>query len=298
MAPSKAVLASAAVVAAAMPAAAFTGSMSVIPLRANVRASASAAPLTMAAHSEAHAMRRAIVRSGVAAASTAFLSQVPALAAWEEYEDDDGTPVWVNEETGEESKTDPTKKKKKGKKAKAPAADTAAEPAASAPVEKGKEGGLPKISSTSGQVTKYKDINKGFQILKPNGWNQFDTAPGEYDVKWEDLVEKSELVMVGSSPVKTATSVDALGDVDTVGANLAKKKKAVLVDAKTNEKEGVKYYTFVFKADDDKKGAREVYQLCINKGKLWSVTATTSEKRWAKRKELYGAIMASFAPKL
>ena len=150
----------------AMPAAAFTGSMSVIPLRANVRASASAAPLTMAAHSEAHAMRRAIVRSGVAAASTAFLLQVPALAAWEEYEDDDGTPVWVNEETGEESKTDPTKKKKKGKKAKAPAADTAAEPAASAPVEKGKEGGLPKISSTSGQVTKYKDINKGFQILK------------------------------------------------------------------------------------------------------------------------------------
>merc|ERR1711939_1045979 len=127
---------------------------------------ASAAPLTMAAHSEAHAMRRAIVRSGVAAASTAFLLQVPALAAWEEYEDDDGTPVWVNEETGEESKTDPTKKKKKGKKAKAPAADTAAEPAASAPVE------------------------KGFQILKPNGWNQFDTAPGEYDVKWEDLVEK------------------------------------------------------------------------------------------------------------
>ena len=44
----------------------------------------------------------------------------------------------------------------------------------------------------------------------------------------------------------------------STGANLAKKKKAVLVDAKTNEKEGVKYYTFVFKAGDDKKGAREV----------------------------------------
>jgi hypothetical protein len=22
-------------------------------------------------------------------------------------------------------------------------------------------------------------------IIKPNGWNQFETAPGEYDVKWE-----------------------------------------------------------------------------------------------------------------
>ena len=30
-------------------------------------------------------------------------------------------------------------------------------------------------------------------------------------------MEKSELVMVGSSPVKSATSVDALGDIDAVG---------------------------------------------------------------------------------
>jgi len=233
----------------------------------------------------------------MAAASTAFLAQMPALAAWEEFEDEDGSSVWVNSETGEESKTDPTKKKGKGKKSKAaPAAEAESAAAPAAPKEEPK--GMPKISSTSGQVTKFKDINKGFQILKPNGWNQFDTAPGEYDVKWEDIVEKSELIMVGSTAVKTATSVDALGDIQTVGANLAKKKKATLVDSKENNKDGILFYTFVFKAGDDKSGAREVYQLCVNKGKLWSVTATTTEKRWNKRKDLYGAIMASFAPKL
>ena len=32
----------------------------------------------------------------------------------------------------------------------------------------------------------------------------------------QDLVEKSELIMVGSSPVKTATSVSALGPLDKV----------------------------------------------------------------------------------
>ncbi len=37
------------------------------------------------------------------------------------------------------------------------------------------------------------------------------------------------------------------------GTNLAKKKKAELVDAKENTKDGVLYYTFVFKAGDDKK---------------------------------------------
>ena len=43
------------------------------------------------------------------------------------------------------------------------------------------------------------------------------------------------------------------------GAGLAKKKKAVLADAKENTKDGILYYTFVFKAGDDKKGAREVF---------------------------------------
>ena len=35
-------------------------------------------------------------------------------------------------------------------------------------------------------------------------------------VLMQDLVEKSELIMVGSSPVKTATSVSALGPLDKV----------------------------------------------------------------------------------
>jgi len=221
---------------------------------------------------------------------------MPALAAdgdWYEAEDDDGNSFWYNEKTNKSSKTDPTKK---GKKVKAPSKSGMS--GDGGPAAPSKSGAMPKVSKMSGQVTAFKDINKGFSILKPNGWNQFDSAPGEYDVKWEDLVEKAELVMVGSSNVKSATSVDALGDIDTVGAGLAKKKKAVLADAKENTKDGILYYTFVFKAGDDKKGAREVYQLCVSKGKLWSVTATTTEKRWGKRKDLYGAIMASFAPKL
>jgi hypothetical protein len=68
-------------------------------------------PLCPQAQHEGKAIRRAFLRSGMAAASTAFLAQMPALAAWEEFEDEDGSSVWVNSETGQESKTDPTKKK-------------------------------------------------------------------------------------------------------------------------------------------------------------------------------------------
>ena len=36
-----------------------------------------------------------------------------------------------------------------------------------------------------GLLEPYKDINKGFSLYRPAGWNQFDSAPGEYDIKWE-----------------------------------------------------------------------------------------------------------------
>ncbi len=36
-----------------------------------------------------------------------------------------------------------------------------------------------------GLLDVYKDINKGFVLLRPTGWNQFEAAPGEYDIKWE-----------------------------------------------------------------------------------------------------------------
>jgi len=149
-----------------------------------------------------------------------------------------------------------------------------------------------------GLLDSYKDINKGFSLYKPTGWNQFEAAPGEYDIKWEDIVEKSELVMVGSSPVKTATSVAALGPVEKVGASLAAKKKTELVEAKERTTDNILYYTFTFKAGEGKGAFREVYQLSVNKGKLWSVTATTSEKRWGKRQDLFNNIMLSFQPKL
>ena len=50
--------------------------------------------------------------------------------------------------------------------------------------------------------------------------------------------------------------VSALTQRVSSGTNLAKKKKAELVDAKENTKDGVLYYTFVFKAGDDKKVKR------------------------------------------
>ena len=94
--------------------------------------------------------------------------------------------------------------------------------------------------------------------------------------------------------MKTICS-DALGPVADVGASLASKRNAKLVNAEERQTEGILFYLFDFALED---GTHQVLQLCVNKGKIWSLDANTKEKRYAKRKEMYYNILGSFLPKL
>jgi photosystem II oxygen-evolving enhancer protein 2 len=90
-------------------------------------------------------------------------------------------------------------------------------------------------------------------------------------------------------------SSDALGPLADVAANLAAKRNAKLVNAEERQTEGVLFYLFDFALDD---GTHQILQLCVNKGKIWSLDANTKEKRYEKRKDMYYNIMGSFMPKL
>ena len=132
--------------------------------------------------------------------------------------------------------------------------------------------------------------------MAPSGWNKFDGEVGAYDLKWQDLVDPTENIKVSSSPVKSTTSsIDALGDVQTVGESLAAKRNAKLVSATERQTDGILFYKFDFAIND---GTHQLLQLCVCKGKVWSIDANAKEKRWSKRAELYENVLASFMPKL
>merc|ERR1712129_457339 len=90
----------------------------------------------------------------------------------------------------------------------------------------------------------YIDAPRGFKLLKPSGWNKFDVDPGVYDVKFQDLIDPFETVQVSTSPVATATSVDALGGLAAVGEKFAKGREAELVSAKQRKVGDVLVYQF------------------------------------------------------
>jgi len=144
-----------------------------------------------------------------------------------------------------------------------------------------------------GLLEPFVDTQKGYKLYTPSGWNKFDADPGVYDVKFQDIIEPETTVQVSTSPVATATSVDAIGDLQTTGEKFAKSRSAELVSAKQDDVDGSLVYKFELKGET----YHEYLALCINRGKLYRVSTVTSNKKWDKRKELYRNVIASFVPK-
>lgn len=89
--------------------------------------------------------------------------------------------------------------------------------------------------------------SQGFKIFKPVGWNQFDGIPGEYVIKWVDLVNPDEVILLNAAPVKsTTTSVSAIGEVSAVATKLAATRRAKIIKSVERETEGVLFYQFEF----------------------------------------------------
>jgi photosystem II oxygen-evolving enhancer protein 2 len=155
----------------------------------------------------------------------------------------------------------------------------------------------PRVTTRMGGLLEaYQDGARGLRIMAPSGWNKFEGEVGAYDIKWQDLVDPTENIKISSSPVKSTTeSIEALGSVKDLGPKLAAKRNAKLISAADRTTEGILFYTFDFALPDQ---THQLLLLCVSKGKLWSVDASSKEKRWSKREELYKNVLGSFVPRL
>ena len=149
------------------------------------------------------------------------------------------------------------------------------------------------FSRMGGLLEPFVDTQKGYKLYTPSGWNKFDADPGVYDVKFQDIIEQETTVQVATSPVSTATSVSALGELDEVAEKFAKSRSASVLSAKSREVDGSLVYDFELKGEQ----YHELLSLCINRGKLYRVSTVTSNKKWDKRKDLYKNIILSFVPR-
>ena len=128
----------------------------------------------------------------------------------------------------------------------------------------------PRITTRmGGNLEPFQDGLRGIRLMAPSGWNKFDGEVGAFDLKWQDLVDPTENIKITSTPVKSTTeSVALLGPVQDVGESLASKRNAKLVSATERQTDGILFYKFDFAIND---GTHQLLQLCVSKGKLWSM---------------------------
>lgn len=171
----------------------------------------------------------------------------------------------------------------------------------------------PLFTKRTNELVQYSDIQRGFKLQRPFGFNEFQGAGTGYMVKFASLFDVDENVVIGSSPAAAgkSSSVTEYGTLEDLGSKLLKKRTGgKLINAFSKETEGIVFYQYEFQNPLDPSLPRpgpknrkatsqvELYQLCVSKGKLWSVQLTSNDQLFPDHEEAYRNVMKSFIPRL
>lgn len=168
---------------------------------------------------------------------------------------------------------------------------------------------VPLLTKRTSDLQPYADIGRGFKLLRPFGYNEFDGAGGGYAMKFASLFDVDENVIIGVAPAAAGKdSITDFGSLEQIGNKLAAKRGGKVVSSVARETDGVVFYQYEFENPVDFSLPRpkkdvptkiiELYELCVNRGKLWSVQATSNDKLFPAHEQTLRASLASFFPRL
>ncbi len=170
---------------------------------------------------------------------------------------------------------------------------------------------VPLYTKKSNDLQAYSDIARGFKLLRPFGFNEFDGAGTGYAIKFASLFDVDENVVIGSVPATAGkTSILDYGDIAVLGDKLASKRGGKLINSNVHKTDEIVFYTFEFENPLDASLPRtgpknnrptkgiEIYQLCVSKGRLWSIQATSNDKLFPLHEQTFRNTVASFVPHL
>ena len=113
----------------------------------------------------------------------------------------------------------------------------------------------PLFTKRNAELQTYSDIQRGFKIQRPFGFNEFQGAGGGYLVKFASLFDVDENVVIGNSPAGAdkGNSITEYGTLDSLGEKLLKKRVGgTLIASSAKETEGIIFYQYEFNNPLDK----------------------------------------------
>jgi photosystem II oxygen-evolving enhancer protein 2 len=140
-----------------------------------------------------------------------------------------------------------------------------------------------------------------YAFLYPTGWTRAQVSGGP-QVVFHDLINSDETLSLVIADVSTQSNLETLGSAVAVGEQLRRTviapegsgRVATLIEAREREEAGHTFYDLEYSVHLSDRDRHELATVVVDRGRLYTLAASTNEVRWPKVKGLFDQVIRSF----
>ncbi len=160
---------------------------------------------------------------------------------------------------------------------------------------------LTACSGAGGGLNSFQSPDGRFAFLYPNGWTRVAVTGGP-TVVFHDLINSDETVSLVISNVEADNDLQKLGSAVAVGERLRRDviapdgsgRNAELIEASEREASGHMFYDLEYAVHLQDRDRHELATVVVDRGRLYTLAASTNESRWPRVKDLFESVITSF----
>ena len=143
----------------------------------------------------------------------------------------------------------------------------------------------------------FKSQDGRYGFLFPTGWTRVAVDNGP-EVVYHDLINSDETLSLVISKLESEVNLDDLGGADAVGEKLFGETNSnnpiKLIDASEREVDDHKFYDLEYYVDLEDNSRHEIATVVVDRGYLYTLAASTNEKRWSRMQDTFKRVVSSF----
>jgi photosystem II oxygen-evolving enhancer protein 2 len=156
-------------------------------------------------------------------------------------------------------------------------------------------------SAAAAGLNSFQSPDGRYAFLYPTGWTRVQVSGGP-QVVFHDLINSDETLSLVISQVDADDDLNQLGSAVAVGERLRRSaiapegsgRVATLIEAREREEAGHTFYDLEYSVHLSDRDRHELATVVVDRGRLYTLAASTNEVRWPKVKGLFDQVIRSF----
>ncbi len=161
--------------------------------------------------------------------------------------------------------------------------------------------GLSGCSAAAAGLNSFQSPDGRYAFLYPTGWTRVAVTGGP-QVVFHDLINSDETLSLVISDLNATNALDSLGSAVAVGEKLRRVviapegsgRQAELVEAVERQDGPRTFYDLEYAVHLADRDRHELATVVVDRGRLYTLAASTNEVRWPKVKDLFHQVITSF----